>query len=205
MSPVIMDGLSDMYDEILVEAIDGSEQFSFSGLFKNMSVLRFKHVVAQRFSRAVNRQVDVKEFQLYTRGEVMEDSRTLISYDLKDGCTITRVDLIDETPTELKPKPKENNDELPPYSEALKGKVLKNVFIQDTDKTYTLNNVPVNTTVEELGKRLNEEKGLDPDYLRLIFNGKQMRKGFKLVDLDVQEDSTLIILVRFPGGDRITI
>lgn len=51
------------------------------------------------------------------------------------------------------------------------------MFIQDTDKTYTLNNVPVNITIEDLGKRLNEEKGLDPDYLRLIFNGKQMKKG----------------------------
>jgi len=195
-----MDGPSDMYDEILVEAIDGSEQLSFSGLFKNMSVLRFKHVVAQRLSRTIGRQVDVKELQLYTRGDVMEDNRTLISYDLKDGCTITRVDLVDETLAEPKPKPKENTDDLPPYSEVPKGKVLKNVFIQDTDKTYTLNNVPVNLTIEDLGKRLNEEKGLDPDYLRLIFNGKQMKKGLKLIDLDVQENSTLIILVRFPGG-----
>lgn len=63
------------------------------------------------------------------------------------------------------------------------------MFIQDTDKTYTLNNVPVNITIEDLGKRLNEEKGLDPDYLRLIFNGKQMKKGLKLIDLDVQEES----------------
>ena len=72
-----MDGPSDMYDEIIVEAIDGSEQLSFSGLFKNMSVLRFKHVVAQRLSRTIGRQVDVKELQLYTRGDVMEDSKLL--------------------------------------------------------------------------------------------------------------------------------
>jgi len=53
---------------------------------------------------------------------------------------------------------------------------------------------------EELIHRVALEFDQDGDFIRLIFNGKALQKGLTLRDYDLQQDSTVHIVHRLPGG-----
>ncbi|OCK99461.1 uncharacterized protein K441DRAFT_653005 [Cenococcum geophilum 1.58] len=128
--------------------------------------------------------------------------------------TITRVDVVPEAnaparpnaggpgvlnPLQMNPPPYDGQAAAPPGD-----KRLSNIFFQEDHRTHTLRNVPVTSTVEELFQRLKSEKGIDKDKSQvfLIFGGKQFAegRGLTLIDYDVQENSTIIMVQKQIGG-----
>jgi Ubiquitin family len=102
----------------------------------------------------------------------------------------------------LSPAEVPNNDaEPPPYPAT--SRVLKNVFVQDAGRTYTLNDVPLSITIEDFFGRLKDEKQLPPESIRVIFGGKELAggRGRTLGDYNVQNESTLQIVVSLVGGE----
>ncbi|KAF2674107.1 hypothetical protein BT63DRAFT_473881 [Microthyrium microscopicum] len=185
--------MDDVFDNINVVSLDGSQKFEFSGLPRQMGLSRFKSLVTMRIQRQEGRYVNPLDLNLMP----------LSSYNIRDDDTITRVDSAGRDPSIRPPTvvtqdPPNNEIAPPPYE----GRVLKNVFVQDAHRTYTLNDVPVTTSVEQLFERIKNEKAVNTDSVGLIFGGKQLAKGrnLTLADYDIQENSTMVLIVKLPGG-----
>ena len=93
--------------------------------------------------------------------------------------------------------------ELPPYDEAeFSGKELKTVFALDVDQSRSMNvgpvklGMPVKIFIEKVASR----QGIDPEHLRIIYNGKQLKKGNNLLDYGLQDEATVHCVIRVLGG-----
>lgn len=207
--------MDEYFDNIIVASLDGSECYDFSGISRAMRLSSFKSVVAMKLQRQHGRYVSPAELELTAFGNPMMDGEmTLAGYGIENGMTITRVDVVPEAntparpnaggpgvlnPLQMNPPPYDGQAAAPPDD-----KRLSNIFFQEDHRTHTLRNVPVTSTVEELFQRLKSEKGIDKDKAQvfLIFGGKQFAegRGLTLIDYDVQENSTIIMVQKQYGG-----
>jgi hypothetical protein len=65
--------MDDVYDNITVVSIDGSQKFEFSGLPRHMGLSRFKSLVAMRIQRQEGRYVNPSDLNLMVFGEEMKE------------------------------------------------------------------------------------------------------------------------------------
>eukprot|EP00478_Filoreta_tenera_P001190 GABV01001203.1.p1 GENE.GABV01001203.1~~GABV01001203.1.p1 ORF type:complete len:220 (-),score=55.58 GABV01001203.1:164-823(-) len=79
-----------------------------------------------------------------------------------------------------------------------------NVFVKTlTGKTITIR-VEEGDTVREIKARIQDKEGIPPDQQRLICAGKQLTDSHTAEELNLQEGTTLHLVLRLRGGPAVT-
>ena len=75
------------------------------------------------------------------------------------------------------------------------------VFVKTlTGKTISVECEP-DESIESLKAKIMEKEGVPPDQQRIIFGGKQLDSLKSLSDYDIEDDSTITMVLRLRGGE----
>jgi len=215
LHPQVMSATNDTYHALQVEAIDGSEVVSVTGMARFTTVKTFKRMLATKI------RCDPSDVRLMAFGRPMEDASTLGGCGIEEDTIITRiVTAAAATPDnssairELKLRPvsssttiAQETDTMSEHPSRLRekysGPQLETVFIKNLDgKSLTVHDIPLQMPVREFVAYFAHEKGLDSEGIRLLFGGKELndRSEHILMDYGIMNGSELRLVYRLRGG-----
>ncbi|XP_051971968.1 polyubiquitin-like [Xyrauchen texanus] len=74
------------------------------------------------------------------------------------------------------------------------------VFVKNEKGQTKTYDVDVNETVDQLQQKINNKESVPVDQQRLIYNGRQLESGMKLLEYNITSGSTIHMTLRLRGG-----
>ncbi|KAH0566490.1 hypothetical protein GP486_000108 [Trichoglossum hirsutum] len=178
---------------IVVRPLDGENQI-YDNIPSGATVRDLKERIF------VAHGIQIQHQKLIYGPEILDDSRTLDSYNIREASGfVLRLLTVVHTPAPPPPPdfPEETDTD---------DRVLRTVFVKPASGgTVRLENVKLTMRVSDFKVLLCQRTELDPEYCRLIFSGKELEdvksgKFPTLKDYNVQNESTIHEVMSLFGG-----
>ena len=93
-----------------------------------------------------------------------------------------------------------SDDDSPNYSSFGSCNGSKTIFVRSLNGQNLMFNCDGDTRIENLKGSISQKTGMRPDNMRLVYGSRQLENGLTCDDYGIQENSTILMVLRLTGG-----